>query len=139
METKQRAKISEDNKYYISKHRYYELLHFCRQYDEFVTEKRKIMDSLVKAINYNWTKLGNDPCDHTSDSGIKLQELNRKMEMIEQCAMKTDPSIYQFIIFAVTKGYGYVYLKETLNIPCGKNYFYENYRKFFWLLDKEKN
>ena len=32
MATKIRAKLSEKNKYWIDKHRYYELKHFCLQY-----------------------------------------------------------------------------------------------------------
>lgn len=31
----ERAELSKKNPYYISKHRYYELKHFCRQYDEW--------------------------------------------------------------------------------------------------------
>lgn len=25
---------------------------------------------------------------------------------------------------------------STLEIPCGRGYFYERYRKFFWCLDR---
>lgn len=31
----ERAEVSKRNKYYISKHRYYELKHFCLQYPEW--------------------------------------------------------------------------------------------------------
>ena len=31
----ERAEVSKKNKYYISKHRYYELKHFCLQYKEW--------------------------------------------------------------------------------------------------------
>ena len=35
METLLRPELSTKNKYYIGKHRYYELKHFCLQYHEF--------------------------------------------------------------------------------------------------------
>ena len=30
-------------------------------------------------------------------------------------------------------------LKAKKNIPCGKEMYYELYRKFFWLLDKRRD
>lgn len=35
----------------------------------------------------------------------------------------------------------FIFCNVTLvarGIPCGKDYYYDRYRKFFWLLDKER-
>ena len=38
----EKAVLSKKNKYYISKHRYYELKHFCLQYNEWIEELKKL-------------------------------------------------------------------------------------------------
>ena len=42
MATVIRAELSKNNKYWISKHRYYELKHFCLQYPEWQKEYSNI-------------------------------------------------------------------------------------------------
>lgn len=33
---------------------------------------------------------------------------------------------------------GYDFLKSRLDIPCCKETYYDLYRRFFWLLDRER-
>lgn len=40
-----------------------------------------------------------------------------------------------YIFKAVTDGVSYVWLNMHTDIPCGKDMFYDRYRRFFWLLD----
>ena len=55
------------------------------------------------------------------------------------CAYKlTDSDLADYIIIGVTEGCSYDILKARLDIPCCKDVYYELYRKFFWLLDKER-
>lgn len=54
--------------------------------------------------------------------------------MVEITAIEADPCLHSYIIKGVTEGRSYTYLKTVLGIPCGKDMYYDGYRKFFWLL-----
>ena len=58
--------------------------------------------------------------------------------MIEQVARETDPNLAVYILKGITEELSYDYLKTRLNIPCSKDTYYDRYRKFFWLLNKER-
>ena len=60
------------------------------------------------------------------------------MRMIEQTAIATDEELYSYILKGVTEGISYDHLKARLEIPCCKDTYYDLYRRFFWLLSKER-
>lgn len=41
-------------------------------------------------------------------------------------------------VTGVTSGVSYDFLKSRLDIPCCKETYYDLYRRFFWLLDRER-
>lgn len=53
--------------------------------------------------------------------------------------MDADEELYSYILKAVTEGLSYTYLKTALEMPCGRDAYYDRYRRFFWLLDKERD
>lgn len=58
--------------------------------------------------------------------------------MIEESAKQADHQLYKYILKAVTEeGITYKYLKTVMNIPAGRNYFYEKRRKFYYILSKK--
>ena len=61
---------------------------------------------------------------------------SKKMQTIEQVAKDADTYLWQYILKAVTEGLSYTYLKTKLGIPCGKDMYYDRYRRFFWLLSE---
>ena len=61
-----------------------------------------------------------------------------KIKMIEKVALETDNCLHKYILKAVTEGLSYTYLKTRLGIPCGKDMYYDRYRRFFWLLSKSR-
>ncbi len=61
-----------------------------------------------------------------------------RMQAVERAAMETDPYLASYILKAVTEGLSFNYLKARLEIPCSRDMYYDRYRKFFWLLDKER-
>ena len=140
MATVIRPQISEKSKYYIDKHRYYELKHFCLQYKEWKKAYELCNDSIIFTAN-----LGNAPCcaavpsDLTAKYAIRQAEYAGKIRMIEQAAMEADEFLYRYILKAVTEGLSYTYLKSTMDIPCGKDMYYDRYRRFFWLLSNSRN
>lgn len=133
-----RAKISPKNKYWISKHRHYELKHFCLQYPEWKRIYSDFCDSDFSASTLKSTPAidcSNDP--DTKRSLIKVF-YSERIDLIEKTALESDPHLYEYIIKGVTEGKSYTYLRTVLGIPCGKDMYYDRYRKFFWLLNKSR-
>ena len=66
---------------------------------------------------------------------MRAAELDWYMKMIIQCCKDADSYIWTWLLEGVTEGLSYGSL-QARGIPCGKDYYYDRYRKFFWLLDK---
>ena len=140
MSTVIRPEISEKNKYYIDKHRYYELKHFCLQYKEWKKAYEIYNDSIIFTTNLNRTFFESGVhSDLTAKYAIRKAEYGNRIKMIERIAKEADDFLYPYILKAVTEGLSYVHLKARLDIPCGRDMYYDRYRKFFWLLSQERN
>lgn len=136
MATVIRAEISEKNKYYIDKHRYYELKHFCLQYKEWKRLYEMCNESIIFASNIECLPSSNLPSDLTAKYALKKAYYGERITLIERAAKEADEFLCPYILRAVTEGYSYTYLKSVLNIPCGKDMYYDRYRRFFWLLSE---
>lgn len=139
MATVIRAKISEKNKYWIDKHRYYELKHFCLQYGEWRKAYAACCETIVFASKFEEMSSGNVPSDLTAKYAIKRAQYAERIKMIEQAAKEADDFLYPYILRAVTEGLSYTYLKSKLEIPCGRDMYYDRYRRFFWLLSEARD
>lgn len=133
-----RPEISKKNKYWIDKHRHYELKHFCLQYPMW----KRMYDNVEHcgpAISV-LERIGksNTPSDPTAKQAMLNIYLKDKIDLIERIAYETDPYLYEYILRAVTEGLSYTYLKTKLDMPCGKDMYYDRYRKFFWLLGNSR-
>lgn len=138
MATVIRAKISERNKYWIDKHRHYELKHFCLQYPMWKRTYAALADLSVTLSNMDRTNSNKPVSDPTASCALKRAYYSEKIKMVETVALETDSFLYQYILKAVTEGLSYTYLRTKMNIPCGRDMYYERYRKFFWLLSKTR-
>ena len=139
MTTVIRAQISEKNKYYIDKHRYYELKHFCLQYNEWKKAYANCNESIIFAANLERTSTSSVHSDLTAKYAIKKVYYGDRIKLIEKAAKETDDFLYPYILKAVTEGLSYPYLKTKLDIPCGRDMYYDRYRKFFWLLSEMRD
>lgn len=139
MATVIRPEISEKNKYYIDKHRYYELKHFCLQYSEWKRAYASCNESIIFATNLESVRTSNIPSDLTAKYALKKMYYGGRIELIERIAKDADEFLYPYILKAVTEGLSYTYLKAKLNIPCGRDMYYDRYRKFFWLLSEARD
>lgn len=139
MPTNVRPEVSEKNPYYINRERYYELKHFCRQYPIW-KKAHAALDGLSKRPEdlalFNKTNQTSDPTARCAEARLAY---SKKMEMVEKCAKEASPELYKYIMSYATKGDGYSVLKMRDHIPCGKDMFYDTVRKFFWLLNKERD
>ncbi len=137
MTTKIRPELSVKNKYWINRHRYYELKHFCLQYPIW----KQLYSELDGLNRHNDADINrekgtiSDPVENCAEKRIFFAD---RMEMIEKAAKDTCPELSDYILAAVTKGISYDCLKLRMNIPCCKDVYYDLYRRFFWLLDKAR-
>ena len=128
--------LSKKNPYYISKHRYLELKHFCLQYPEWKERYSKLQLTMNKSgicIIPGTQLYSSDPVGNVAS---EMAELYKKMQLIEDCAKSTDEALGKYILVAVTLAKPYEYLQTVLEIPCCRDTFYTYYRKFFWLLNR---
>ena len=135
-----RPEVSQKNPYWIGKHRYYELKHFCLQYP--IWKKAYLsLDALSKRpadlqVFVKSGQMKGDPTERCAQSRLFFAD---RMEMVEQAAIGADPDHYQYLIRGVTEGLSYDALKMKYDIPCCRDVYYAAYRRFFWLLSKRRD
>lgn len=109
--------MSGKDEWWISKHRLYELKHYCMQYDEWKKEY-KLLTELVDI----------DGFDPTGELATTLVSYRRNMKLVEDVCAATDELRANDILKAVTKGIRF----ELLGIPV------DRYFRFWGLLNKRK-
>ena len=137
MGTTIRPELSERHRYWISRHRYYELKHFCLQYPEWKKAyasldgmSKRPLDPIIFANCHG---------DPTARCAEAKEFYSNRIEMIVRVAKETDLAMWDYILKGVTEGVSYDHLRATLDIPCCKSVYYDLYRRFFWLLNKARN
>ncbi len=138
MSTSIRPELSPKNCYWIEKHRYYELKHFCLQYPTWRRKYNSLISypsSWPQPIPPTKTNVISDPVTKHIDE--RLFYANR-MDMLERVAKETDEELAYYILKAITEGISYDHLRARSVIPCCKDTYYELYRRFFWLLSEER-
>lgn len=139
MSTDIRPEVSKKNKYWISKHRYYELRHFCLQYPDWKNFYSRLENEVgPKSVSTDNFAKGSNIDDPTARFAIMRNECFRKMEMVEKSAISADEELAPYILKAVTEGVSFSYLQTVMEIPCSRDMFYDRYRKFFWLLSSTR-
>lgn len=138
MSTTIRPEVSEKNQYWIEKHRYYELKHFCLQYPIW----RKSY-AMLDGFSSSWPKLippsrTNNISDPVAKCAMARLFYSNRMDMVERMAKEADEELYCYILKGVTEGISYDYMRVKFSIPCCKDTYYNLYRRFFWLLSQER-
>ena len=136
MSTNLRPELSIKNKYRIDKHRHYELKHFCLQYPEWKRAYAAFDDMGMPLSMIERVPTSNLPGDPTAKRAMLKTHYAERMHLIEKAAREADRYLYDYILKAVTENLSYSYLKSKMDIPCGKDMYYDRYRKFFWLLSE---
>ena len=137
MSTNIRAELSQKNPYWIERHRYYELKHFCLQYSIW---KRAlvILDTDLKAFCISEPINNPSVSKPVEELALKRLYFKNRIDMVDRASSEADSSLSNYILEAVTKGLSYDTLKSLYSIPCCKDTYYNVYRRFFWLLDKAR-
>lgn len=134
MATMIRPELSVKNRYWIDKHRYYELKHFCMQYHIW-KRTYAALNELRAVPNLEKIPSGNTISDPTAKQALRRAYYSDRIDMVESAAYDADNILGEYILRGVTEGLSYTYLKSKLGIPCSRDTYYDRYRKFFWLLD----
>lgn len=134
MSTVVRPELSEKNKYWVDKHRYYELKHLCLQYPTWKSIYLEFDDPNIPLSTIERVPTSNLPGDPTAKRAMMRSRYAKKMHLIEKAALETDKYLRDYILKAVTEGLSYTYLKSKLDIPCSRDMYYDRYRRFFWVL-----
>ena len=133
MSTVIRPEVSKKNEWWIDRQRYYELKHFCLQYQGWCRIIREL-DGLHSRSVADIIFAG------VSDPTAKIAEVREKylrnIEMIKRATDEADPVIGTYILRGVTEGLSYETLRMLTDVPCCKDVYYDLYRKFFWILDQ---
>ena len=121
MATKIRPEISEKNKYWIDKHRHYELKHFCLQYPVWKKAYADLTDLSSSLSKLEQRASNSTPGDPTAKSAVKRAYYSERIKMIEKAAKQADDMLWSYILKAVTEELSNTYLKSKLQKPCGKD------------------
>ena len=138
MATTVRAEVSLKNKYYIDKHRHYELKHFCLQYPMWKKAYEDFDNPNIPLSTIERIPTSNLPGDPTAKRAIMKARYSEKMRLIERAAIEADRYLHEYILKAVTENLSYTYLKSKLEMPCGRDMYYDRYRRFFWILSESR-
>ena len=133
-DVKIRSELSENNRYHLEKHRFLELKHFCLQYPVWKKAKSSL-SGLSKSPSDISLFRTNQHGNPTERCAMALMFYDERIEMVERAAHLTDEVLHSYILKAVTEGLSYDILRAQTNIPCCRDIYYENYRKFFWILN----
>lgn len=96
--------------YKLSRDRFKELKHFCRQYDYYIERYENCTD------------------------GAERADLINAIELIETTAISTDPIFFSTILDFVTKDVSY----KDVEMPVDRLIFEYLVARFYWLLSKRK-
>ena len=111
------------SEYVLSKHRFYELKHFCLQYPEWVK-------AYNDADGYS-NEAGKNEGDTTSKDGMTRAELGKNIRLVRKACRDTGYTRWRVLL---------AYITGDLKVPCpGENeLFFFYYRKFFYILSKRR-
>lgn len=76
--------------------------------------------------------------DSTGKQAITKAECKKNMDMVERAAVEASDELGNYILKAVTEDLSFTTLKTKYNIPCGKDMYFDRYRRFFYLLSLKK-
>ena len=136
MATTIRPEVSIKNRYHIDKHRHYELKHFCLQYPKWKKAYIESLDADISLSMIDGSQTSEGVYDPKSSRALTRAYYSKRMRMLEQVAKDADKYLWFYILKGVTEGLSYTYLRTKLDIPCGKDMYYDRYRRFFWLLSE---
>lgn len=135
MGTDIRPELSPKNKYWIPKHRFYELKHFVLQYPDWIAARNGLI-FLGSPTGATRVKAG--LTDPTMTCAELRQYYSNKIEMVDRADKECGCQYY--VLRGILDGLSYekLLLRYPAVVHYTKEKYYICYRKFFWLLNSER-
>lgn len=133
-----KSELSPKNEFWLPKHRYYELKHYCLQYPEWKRAYTLLRYKDILPAGIHDSRYQKFPEDKIGKTAAVLADLEKNIQTVERACRAAGKELYPWLLRAVTQGDTYVQLQTMHGIPCGRDMFYSRYRKFFWLLSQER-
>lgn len=133
-----RSELSQKNKYWVSGRRYYELKYFCLQYYDWKKEYHEMEEEERNIASGNWSevKIHGTYHDRVAKIATMKATLSNKIRMVDEALWSLDARIQPYVYHGVTEGHSYKWQAARYDMPCSEAEYYENYRKFFKMLDE---
>lgn len=106
----EKPELSPKNPYHLSRHRYYELKHFCFQYKEWKKALVLLDGWQSHGDEVGGIVKGNMPSDPTERYAMLRAYCSQHIELINDCLTELEPAIAPYILKGVTEG-----LSRTIN------------------------
>ena len=119
----------------ISKDRYLELLHFCRQYPQWTIEAGSMLG--IQGMNMDGQPHGKKTGDSVSSAAERRERLLNKIGIVDQCARAVGKGEwYLALIQNVCIGKAYKQLDPEIMPSSNHSAFFACRRDFFAMLDQ---
>ena len=126
-----RARFSRRSKYYVPKHIFMLVYHYCLNYGDWQAEHDTRI-GLCRGGGDNSGGVG----DPTAAQAIRLADLYERIALIEQTAQEVEPSLHPWLLrYVTTEALTFDRLKAE-GMPCERKMFYDRRRKFYWLMSQ---
>lgn len=120
----------------ISRDRYGQLLHFCRQYPEWKTEANSLLG--IRAIKMDGQPHGSGKSDPVALAAERRDKLLTKIGVVDECAKTIGGGEwYAALIQNVCIGKTFSQMDKALMPTSSGNAFFRMRREFFAMLDKK--
>ena len=83
------------------------------------------------------TMRGSRVSNPTEQVGIARAFFTKRIDLVKRCLDEIEPSIAPFVLKGATECVPYDILRIQ-GCPCCRESYYEEYRKFFWVLSIER-
>lgn len=133
----EKPEISKKNPSHIPKQRYYELMHFCMQYNDWKKALRCLDGWSTGSVDISGVIRRSGPSDPTERIALARAYYSTHIDMVDRCIGELDPAIAPYVLKGVTENITYDDLRVK-GCPCCRQVYYRWYRYFFWLLSKER-
>ena len=137
MSTEIRPVLSEKSKYYLERHRYHELKHFCLQYPIWVKAERSITAMAENRL---------DGMKVQSSGHVDILERCRRqaewylerIHLVERCCELANGPAKDILLKGVTEGLTYERLCMRYKVLISRDEYYKSYRRFFYILNESQ-
>lgn len=102
MATTIRPELSLNNKYWIDRHRFYELKHFCLQYKTWKKKYEELNEFGITSM-FGRNPSSNIPADITAKYAMKKAQYSEMIKMVERAAEEADGSLCDYILKGLLK------------------------------------